>query len=100
MGNAVYKSHSGLDAILNFVKGIHYQMTYGTMATIFTQNNIIAGLTQIIPNYVELRSFMDKDPVSLQKAYYVMARYKLLDSEDVLMNGTGHGKNMKNDWFT
>lgn len=75
-------------------------MTYGTMATLFTQNNIVAGLTQILPNYVELRSFMDKDPGSLQKAFYVMRKYNLLDSENVLMFGTGHGKNMKNDWFS
>lgn len=65
-------------------------MTYGTMATLFTQNNIVAGLTQILPNYVELRSFMDKDPGSLQKALYVMRKYNILDSEDVLMFGTGH----------
>lgn len=99
MANAVYKNHSGLDMVLNFVKGIHYQMTYGTMATIFTQNNIVAGLAQVIPNYVELRSFMDKDPTALKKAYYVMNKYRLLDSENVLMFGTGHGKNMKNTMF-
>jgi len=99
MGNAVYKNHSGMDFVLNFVKWVHYEMTYGTAATLLTQNNIVAGLTQILPNYTELRSFIDKDPSAIREWLYVMSRYNLLDAEDVLQMGTWFWKNMKNTWL-
>lgn len=84
-------TQSTMDKVLNFIQSVHYNMTYGTMATFFTQNNIIAGLSQIIPNYVELRANMLKNKDTLGEAYNILKEHRLLNSEDVIYFGTGHG---------
>ncbi len=99
MTNTVYKNHSGMDWVLNFVKWIHYEMTYGTLSTLVTQNSIIAGLSQILPNYVELRSYIGKNADVLRDGLYIMWKYNLLDSEDVIQNGTWLWKNMNNTFM-
>lgn len=82
---------SAIDTVLNFVQSVHYNMTYGTMATLFTQNNIIAGLSQIIPNYVELRANMLRNKDSLGESLAILREHRLLHSEDVIYFSTGHG---------
>jgi hypothetical protein len=87
MWNAAYKDMTGLDVVLNFAQGIHYQATYGTISTLFTQNSIIAGLSQIFPNYVELKSFMNSDPNFIAEGNYILNKYNFLDSENVIKYG-------------
>lgn len=96
MAKAVFKNpSSAIDKVLGFVQSLHYSMTYGTMATIFTQNNLVAGLSQILPNYVELRSNMLKNADTLGEALQILKEYKIADSQDVIYFGTGHGINFR-----
>jgi len=95
MTNVLYKKQpTFLDKILWFAKWFHYNMTYGTASTFLTQNSIVAWLSQILPNYVELRSYATRNSDKLSDAYRIIKKYWLLDSEDVLMFGTWHWKNM------
>ena len=87
MWNAAYKDMTWIDVVLNFVQWIHYQATYGTISTLFTQNSIIAGLSQIFPNYVELKSFMNKDPNFIAEGNYILNKYNFLNSENVIKYG-------------
>ncbi len=90
---------SAMDKVLNFIQSVHYNMTYGTAATFFTQNNIIAGLSQIIPNYVELRANMLKNKDTLGEAYNILKEHRLLNSEDVIYFGTGHGISLRENFI-
>lgn len=59
MRKVVFKrTMNGIEQTLGFLQSIHYQMSYGTMASIFTQNSFIAGIAQILPNYLELRAIL------------------------------------------
>ena len=69
-------------------------------ATLLTQNNIIAGLSQILPNYVELRANALKNKDKIGEAISIMKDYRLLDSEDVIYFGAGQGLNLNENRFT
>lgn len=100
MARTVYNNPTNaIDTVMNFVQSVHYQMTYGTMSTLFTQNNIIAGLSQILPNYVELRSNILRNRDSLVESLAILKDYKLGMAEDVIQFGTGHGKNLQENRF-
>lgn len=100
MARTVFNNPSNaIDTVLNFVQSVHYQMTYGTMSTLFTQNNIIAGLSQILPNYVELRSNMLRNKDKLGEALAILKQNKFAFAEDVIQFGTGHGKNLHENRF-
>lgn len=100
MARTVFNNPSNaIDTVLSFVQSVHYQMTYGTMSTLFTQNNIVAGLSQILPNYVELRSNMLRNKDKLAEALQILRQNKFAFAEDVIQFGTGHGKNLQENRF-
>lgn len=74
-------------------------MSYGTLASIFTQNSFIAGIAQILPNYMELRAILSSNEKELGESYQIMRDYKLAGSEDVIAHGTGLGKNLRENAF-
>ncbi len=69
-------------------------MSYGTAATLIHQGNIVAGFSQLIPNYVELRAHLNANISQAGEALRIMQRYNLMKYEDQLIFGTGHGKNI------
>ena len=88
---AFWRKLDFIDKALAFVQWIHYELSYGTAASLFTQNNMYAWLSQMIPNYVELRSYASKHSAILKEAEKLRYALWLLDSENVLRSGTGHG---------
>ena len=97
MWNIIYKDSNKMDALMNFLQWIHYQATYGTIATFFTQNSIIAWLSQILPNYVELLSYIKANPKFVDEGNYILKNYGFLASENVIRFGNMLG--MKPGWF-
>ena len=67
-----------LDQTLGFLQSFHYNMSYGTMASFFTQNSFISGIAQILPNYLELRAVIGSDEKKLAEAYAIMRDYKFV----------------------
>lgn len=101
MAKVMYSNPStAIDTVLNFIQSVHYNMTYGMAATLFTQNNIIAGLSQINPNYTELRANALKNKDKIGEAISIMKDYRLLDSEDVIYFGGGSGLNLNESRFS
>lgn len=85
-----------LDKLLWFVKAFHYELTYWLTSTIFTQNWIIAWIAQILPNHMEMQSYIRRYWSDLSQAMMVMNKYWLLDSENVRLMWTWLWKNQNN----
>lgn len=88
-----------LDSILAFLTWVHYEMSYGTIATIFTQWNIIAWFAQMLPNYIEINSYLSRNIKIVREIEPVLRRYWLLDNEDVLAFGTGNWIEMNQSYW-
>lgn len=88
-----------LDKVIDFMQGLHYTMNYGLPGMVFG-GALVAGLAQMLPNYVELRSYMNMNRKKYEDAYMVMKRYKILDSEDTLHFSVGHGLNIQENFVT
>ena len=86
------------DKVLGFLKWTHYSMNYWTMSLI-TWNGILSWVAQMLPNYVELQSYMRKNIWDIRQWFEVMQRYWLLDSESVLQFWTWIGKDFNNIWW-
>lgn len=86
---------NNIDKVLNFIQGFHYSMNYGTIATFVTQSNIVAGLSQILPNYVELKNQMMKHPDKIKESLAILVEYKMAMGDDVIKFGTGLGMDLK-----
>lgn len=83
---------------ISWMQAFAYSTKYGFIST-FTGNWFIAGVSQMIPNYIELRAY--------QKAYTkdLSLAYKLLDegilaSEDVMQFSTGNLKDINENRFS
>lgn len=74
-------------------------MTYGAAATLLTQNNVFAGLAQILPNHVEIKSYLYRNADRIDEAYAIIKKYGLMDAESVLRFGSGHGKELRENRF-
>jgi len=100
MSKAVFKNWlSMLDKVLWFAKWFHYNMTYWTASTFLTQNSIIAWMSQILPNYIELRAYAAKNSDKLDDAYRLIKTQWLMDFEDVLMMSTWFWKNLNQSFL-
>lgn len=97
MWNVMYKDSNKIDAVLNLLQWVHYQMTYWTLSTLFTQNSLIAWLAQILPNYVELQSYINTNPKFISEWNYILKKYWFLESENVIRYSNRLG--MKPGWF-
>lgn len=82
-----------LNAMLWLTQSFNYSMTYGAVSLV-TWSGMIAGISQLIPNIVELIAYKRAYSKDIDKWYDVMLKYNVLDSENVIRNGTGHGKNI------
>ena len=82
-----------LNAMLWLTQSFNYSMKYGAVS-LLTWSGMIAGISQLIPNTVELIAYKRAYSKDIDKWYDVMLKYNILDSENVIRNGTGHGKNI------
>lgn len=99
MRDVVFKQKpSWYEQILGFLQSFHYNLTYGTGATFLHGTNIVAGLAQVLPNYSEIRAYARGNMDDMVYALKAIDSYNLMQMEDQLKFGTGHGKNLRPDW--
>jgi hypothetical protein len=84
MMDQLFKKSDWIDTMTSFLKWFHYQMTYWTLSTLFTGNWLVTWWAQLIPNYMEVRSYMRANNVNLQEAVKAMSSYWFLSSESVI----------------
>jgi len=66
------------------LQSIHYDMNYWKMSLI-TWNWLMSAIAQMLPNYVELRSYLRKNLTDISDWYKAMKRFWLLDSESTII---------------
>lgn len=85
------------DNILSWAKAFHYQLSYWLASSIMTQNGIISWISQIIPNYLELKAYARTNNSSLIEAYELMKEFDILYSEDIKMFWTSIWKELNDN---
>lgn len=89
MTNALFKpQQSALDKVIGYLKATHYTMTYWLWSTLLTQNWMFAWISQLFPNYAEVRKIYNKNISSMWEAYNLMEEFSLLNAESVKMFST------------
>jgi hypothetical protein len=86
------------EKIIGALQTLHYNMTYGTLATLLHKTNIVSGFAQVLPNWTELRAYMSGNIEEASKVLELMDKYNIMQMEDQLKFGTGHGKNLRPGW--
>ena len=86
------------EKIIGALQTLHYNMTYGTLATLLHKTNIVSGFAQVLPNWTELRAYMSGNMEEASKVLELMDKYNIMQMEDQLKFGTGHGKNLRPGW--
>ena len=70
-----------------------YTTKYG-LVSVATGNGFISGVSQLLPNYVELRAYSSAHGKDLSFGYQIMDQFGLLSSENVIRFGTGNLKDL------
>jgi hypothetical protein len=70
-----------------------YTTKYG-LVSVATGNGFISGVSQLLPNYVELRAYKNAYGKDLAFGYQLMDEFGLLSSESVIRFGTGNLKDL------
>lgn len=78
---------------LGLMQSFAYTTKYG-LVSVATGNGFISGVSQLLPNYVELRAYKNAYGKDLAFGYQLMDEFGLLSSESVIRFGTGNLKDL------
>lgn len=78
---------------LGLMQSFAYTTKYG-LVSVATGNGFISGVSQLLPNYIELRAYSSAHGKDLSFGYQIMDQFGLLSSEDVVRFGTGNLKDL------
>ena len=81
---------------LGLMQSFAYTTKYG-LVSVATGNGFISGVSQLLPNYIELRAYSAAHWKDLSFGYQIMDQFGLLSSENVIRFGTGNLKDL-NEW--
>lgn len=99
MVDALFKSQqSSIDKVIWFLKSVHYTMTYWSWSTLLTQNGLISWLSQLYPNYIELKAYYSRHIWEMWMAQQILEQHWILKSEDVKMFATWFLKDLNWSW--
>ncbi len=95
MANLIFRTTPWvLENILSFFQALHYELSYGWLASVLHQGNIVAGLAQIVPNLIELQAFRARNWKDMEAALRIANNFDILNFESTIRFGTGHWKNI------